>query len=70
MAEINPAREAAFASLLKMKCGKYSNLEVNSTLSRRALADEDKRLYTALTYGTLERLITLDYIISKYSIYC
>lgn len=67
MAEINPAREAAFASLLKMKCGKYSNLEVNSTLSRRALSDEDKRLYTALTYGTLERLITLDYIISKYS---
>lgn len=67
MAEVNPAREAAFASLLKMKCGKYANIEVSTTIKRGSMSKEDRALYTALMYGTVERLITLDYIISQYS---
>lgn len=67
MAEVNPAREAAFASLLKMKCGKYTNIEVSTTLNRRDMLKNDRALYTALVYGTVERLITLDYIIAQYS---
>lgn len=67
MGKVSPAREAAFASLNKMKYGRYSNLEVNATLGHTRLGEEDRRLYTALVYGVTERLITLDYIISKYS---
>lgn len=67
MADINPARELVFRSLLKMKCGKYTNLEVNSTLTKAKLSPEDKGLYTRLTYGVTEKLITLDAAISHYS---
>lgn len=67
MGKVNPAREAAFASLLKMKSGKYSNLEVNATLTRDGLEGADRGLYTALVYGVCERAITVDRVISKYS---
>lgn len=67
MAEVNPARALAHRSLLKMKCGKYTNIEVNTTLQRSCLSPEDKALYTRLTYGVTERLITLDAAISQYS---
>lgn len=67
MGKVNPAREAAFSSLLKMKSGKYSNLEVNATLTRTELEGADRGLYTALVYGVCERAITVDRIIAKYS---
>ena len=57
------AREAARDSLVAFaKRGKYTNLEVASSLSRHAFSDADKRLYTALVYGVAERIPTLDYI--------
>lgn len=67
MGKVNPAREAALNSLLKMKSGKYTNLEVNATLNRSELSGADRGLYTALVYGVCERLITLDKAIAKYS---
>ncbi|MBE6714246.1 MAG: 16S rRNA (cytosine(967)-C(5))-methyltransferase RsmB [Ruminococcaceae bacterium] len=67
MERVNPARAAAFASLLKMKGGKYTNLEINATLNRSDMSEEDRGLYTALVYGVVERAITLDKIISRYS---
>jgi len=67
MERINPARSAAFASLLKMKGGKYTNLEVNATLNRSNLSEADRGLYTALVYGVVERAVTIDAIIKKYS---
>lgn len=67
MERINPARNAAFASLLKMKGGKYTNLEINATLNRSALSEADRGLYTALVYGVVERAVTIDAIIKKYS---
>lgn len=61
-------RAAAFASLLAWeKSGRYANLEVNASLSAAALSEADRALYTALVYGVIERLITLDYIISSLS---
>lgn len=60
------AREAAFLSLLRIeKESRYSNLETDLTLKKQNLSDADARLYTRLFYGTLERKLTLDYILSK-----
>ena len=67
MGKVNPAREAALASLQKMKSGKYSNLEVNSTLTKTELSGPDRGLYTALVYGVIERVMTLDAVVKKYS---
>lgn len=67
MGKVNPAREAAVKSLLKMKSGKYTNLEVNATLTRADMSGADRGLYTALVYGVCERIITLDKVIEKYS---
>lgn len=67
MGKVNPAREAALESLLKMKSGKYTNLEVNATLTKAQLSGADRGLYTALVYGVWERVITLDKTIAKYS---
>ena len=67
MGKVNPAREAAHASLMKIKSGKYSNLEVNSTLTKVELSGLDRGLYTALVYGVWERIMTLDAVIKKYS---
>ncbi|MBQ2730032.1 MAG: 16S rRNA (cytosine(967)-C(5))-methyltransferase RsmB [Clostridia bacterium] len=67
MGKVNPARAAAHASLLKMKSGKYTNLEVNSTLTKTNLSGADRGFYTALVYGVCERIITLDHTIEKYS---
>ena len=45
----------------------YSNLEIKDTLAGSSLDKRDKRFVTALVYGTLERLVTLDYIIVQYT---
>lgn len=45
----------------------YLNLMLDSALEKSDLDPRDKRLCSALCYGVLERQITLDFIISKYS---
>ncbi len=61
-------RRLAFDSLKKCsKDGKYSNLEVLASLSRTELDTRDKALYTALVYGVIEKTVTLDYLLSRYS---
>lgn len=44
----------------------YSNILLDGVLSKSNMDERDKRLCSAIYYGTLERKITLDYIISKY----
>ena len=62
------ARSLAFSSLMRCERDKsYSNLEIDSSIRRNKLSDADKRLYTALVYGVIERKLTLDYIISRLS---
>lgn len=57
------ARRAALESILGCVDGKFSNLEINAAISRYNLSGSEKGLYTALTLGVLERLITVDYYI-------
>ncbi|HHW25579.1 MAG TPA: 16S rRNA (cytosine(967)-C(5))-methyltransferase RsmB [Clostridiales bacterium] len=68
MAFSGSARELAFLSLLKCeKAQKFSNLEVDSTIRKHGLTGAERALYTNLVYGTIERKITLDYLIEKFS---
>lgn len=63
----NP-REAAAASLIAWeKNGRYANLEVATSLTDSPMSEADRALYTALVYGVIERVITLDYIIAALS---
>lgn len=45
----------------------FSNIVVDKALSNTELSLQDKKLCSIIYYGVLERKITLDYIISKYS---
>lgn len=50
------------------KNSSYSNIALDKTLNRHnLLSDVDKRFISALYYGVIERTITLDAIINKYS---
>ena len=61
-------RTLALSSLLACeKCGRYTNLEIDSGLRNASLSPADKGLYTRLVYGVIERRITLDYVIDRYA---
>ncbi|MCD8390629.1 MAG: 16S rRNA (cytosine(967)-C(5))-methyltransferase RsmB [Firmicutes bacterium] len=50
------------------KTGAYSNMALKDELVKYDdFSPRDKRFITALVYGTLDKRITLDYIISRYS---
>lgn len=50
------------------KNASYSNIALDKTLNRyTSLSDVDKRFISALYYGVIERAITLDAVIDKYS---
>ncbi len=62
------AREAAFSVLYKVIYeGAYSNLALNQCIKENNLKSVDNSFLTVLVYGTLERLVTIDYIIRKLS---
>ena len=62
-------RSAARDSLVAFaKHGKYTNLEVASTLSKESFPDADRKLYTNLVYGVAERIPTLDFIAKSLSV--
>ena len=54
-----------FQNILKEDA--YSNLEIKDALDNCDLDKRDKRFVTALVYGTLEKLVTLDYIIVQFT---
>ena len=57
------ARMYAVRSLIKVENGGYSNLVIDGVLSR--LNDVDAAFCTALFYTTLERRITIDFVLSR-----
>lgn len=62
------AREAAFVSLQKFENNKkFANIEADTAIRCNGLEGADRALYTAIFYGTVERKITLDYIIDALS---
>ena len=59
-------REMAIECLLLIDTdGSYSNITINNILRKYKLNINEKSFISALVYGTLERKITLDYIITK-----
>lgn len=64
--KINP-RQSVFEVLLKVfKEKAYTNLALDTALQNSGLDNRDKALATAIVYGTIERKITLDFVLSKY----
>ena len=62
------SREIAFNILLKIEQdGAYSNLALNHAIRENRLSPIDSAFVSALVYGVLERRLTLDYIIKRYS---
>ncbi|WP_086074613.1 16S rRNA (cytosine(967)-C(5))-methyltransferase RsmB [Paenibacillus camerounensis] len=61
------ARVVALDVLVRVEQeGAYSNLLLNSSLQKSGLSREDTGLATELVYGTLSRLITLDYVLDDF----
>ncbi len=60
------ARNVAVKILLRVEKGAYSNIILDNERTFSDLSDTDKKFTSRLFYGTIERKITLDYIISSY----
>ncbi|MBE6631572.1 MAG: 16S rRNA (cytosine(967)-C(5))-methyltransferase RsmB [Ruminococcaceae bacterium] len=61
-------RELAYLSLEKCaSAGRYSNIETDTVIKRNEMQDRDRALYTELVYGTLEKEINIDHVISLFS---
>ena len=62
------SRQLVLKILIKMhKNNAYSNILLDDALSKSSLTPQDKKFASALFYGVIEREITLDKIINKYS---
>ena len=62
------SRKEAVNALIKVETeGGYSNIVVDKLLEKSGLDSRDKALSTTIIYGTLERKLTIDYVISHYS---
>lgn len=62
------SRQAAFLGLLRMETDQsYSNLVLDKIFTEKKLSPRDKAFAGALFRGVLERKLTLDFILSKYS---
>jgi 16S rRNA (cytosine967-C5)-methyltransferase len=60
------ARTVAFAAIRRVtEQGGYSNLAIPAGLDRAGLDAQDRGFSSELAYGTLRRLLTLDWIISR-----
>lgn len=59
------ARRLAYQILLRCELDQvYSNIVLDTAIRRHRLSDADRALLTTLVYGTLEKKLTLDYLIS------
>ena len=63
----NPRRAALDSLIATERDGRYSNLEINSAIGRSDMTAADRGLYTRLVYGVIEKKLTLDHVIAKYS---
>lgn len=65
---MNTPREVAYKLLYSCgEKGAYSNLAFDGFISKSELSPADRKFAAALSYGTLERLVTLDRIIASRS---
>ena len=63
----NPRRAALDSLIAAERDGRYSNLEINASIGRSDMTPADRGLYTRLVYGVIERRLTLDHVIGKFS---
>ncbi|MGN0628135.1 MAG: 16S rRNA (cytosine(967)-C(5))-methyltransferase RsmB [Oscillospiraceae bacterium] len=61
------ARTLAVKALMRVSSGGFSNIVLDSMLTDSGLEHRDRAFASALFYGVLERRITLDYHIKRYS---
>ena len=62
------ARYTAVQALLRQNTANaYSNLVIDSLINQNELDARDSSFASALFYGTLERMLTIDHILSAYS---
>ena len=67
MSNKNNARFLAVKALCRVDAdGSYSNITLNSLLSDYDLSAEDKALCSRIFYGTLDRKITIDFILKSF----
>ena len=59
------ARKLVVDCLLKVEASGFSNLVLLSEIDSHSLANQDKAFVTKLFYGTVERKLTLNYILQK-----
>jgi ribosomal RNA small subunit methyltransferase RsmB len=65
---MNNARSAALSALLHVDVDEgYSNIVLDKTLASFPMEPRDKALASAIFYGVLERRITLDYFLRRFS---
>lgn len=62
----NPRKAAAQALLEVEKAKAYSNIALNTVLKNSGLNGADRTLASAIFYGTLDRKITVDYVLSRF----
>lgn len=67
MQQMTPRKAAVLSLNSSVKNGKYTNLELDAAIKKYGFEDKDKAFFTRLFYGTVERKITLDYIIKRLS---
>lgn len=61
-------REAALNSLIRCEQdGRYSNIELDSAIRKYHLEGLDRAFFTTLVYGVIERRLTLDYLLRRFS---
>lgn len=62
------ARKEAVNILLDIEANQsYSNIALDKALLKSDLSDKDRAFVTTLIYGTIEKKLTLEYIVSAYS---
>ena len=65
---VSPARRAAFRELTELfRSDRFANLTLDSAEKKYDLTARDKALFTRLLFGVIERKITVDYLLSRFT---
>ena len=65
---MDAVREAALKTLYEVeKNGAYSNIALKNELAGKGFSDRDRHFATSLVYGVIDKKLTLDYVIGRYS---
>ena len=65
---MDAVREAALKTLYEVeKNGAYSNIALKNELAGKDFSNRDRHFITSLVYGVIDKKLTLDYVIERYS---